>query len=182
MEEKTIQKINDKNLLNFYLSSVTVNDFKYTPTKKTPKFIWDYLDSANLIDFNIVEDFEKIKELELAANEKRINTKKIFSLYKKIPFELEQLINASQIYDTLDTVEGRAIIYQKILLSDNTESKIKLLFILKDLFDKDKLNNIYPSFLSDSLKNLKDVPKRICRSGRKKYFDRSITKKIKNKI
>ena len=159
MEEKTIQKINDKNLLNFYLSSVTVNDFKYTPTKKTPKFIWDYLDSANLIDFNIVEDFEKIKELELAANEKRINTKKIFSLYKKIPFELEQLINASQIYDTLDTVEGRAIIYQKILLSDNTESKIKLLFILKDLFDKDKLNNIYPSFLSDSLKNLKDVPK-----------------------
>ena len=83
MEEKTIQKINDKNLLNFYLSSVTVNDFKYTPTKNTPKFIWDYLDSANLIDFNIVEDFEKIKELELAANEKRINTKKFFLYIKK---------------------------------------------------------------------------------------------------
>ena len=80
-------------------------------------------------------------------------------MYKKIPFELEQLINAPEIYDTLDTSEARAIIYQKILLSDNTENKIKLLFILKDLFDKDKLNNIYPSFLSDSLKNLKDVPK-----------------------
>ena len=181
MEEKTIQKINDKNLLNFYLSSVTVNDFKYTPTKKTPKFIWDYLDSANLIDFNIVEDFEKIKELELAANEKRINTKKIFSLYKKIPFELEQLINASQIYDTLDTVEGRAIIYQKILLSDNTESKIKLLFILKDLFDKDKLNNIYPSFLSDSLKNLKDVPKEYAEVVEKNILIDPAQKKFKIK-
>ena len=41
------------------------------------------------------------------------------SLYKKIPFELEQLINASKIYDTLDTVEGRAIIYQKILRAMN---------------------------------------------------------------
>ena len=181
IEEKTIQKINDKNLLNFYLSSVTVNDFKYTPTKKTPKFIWDYLDSANLIDFNIVEDFEKIKELELAANEKRINTKKIFSLYKKIPFELEQLINASQIYDTLDTVEGRAIIYQKILLSDNTESKIKLLFILKDLFDKDKLNNIYPSFLSDSLKNLKDVPKEYAEVVEKNILIDPSQKKLKIK-
>ena len=181
MEEKTIQKINDKNLLNFYLSSVTVNDFKYTPTKNTPKFIWDYLDSANLIDFNIVEDFEKIKELELAANEKRINTKKIFSLYKKIPFELEQLINASKIYDTLDTVEGRAIIYQKILLSDNTESKIKLLFILKDLFDKDKLNNIYPSFLSDSLKNLKDVPKEYTEVVEKNILIDPSQKKLKIK-
>ena len=114
-------------------------------TKNTPKFIWDYMDSANLIDFNVFEDLIKIKELELAANEKEDKYKKIFSLYKKIPFELEQLINASEIYDTLDTVEG-AIIYQKILLSDNTESKIKLLFILKDLFDKDKLNNIYPFF------------------------------------
>ena len=181
MEEKTIQKINDKNLLNFYLSSVTVNDFKYTPTKSTPKFIWDYLDSANLIDFDIVEDFEKIKELELAANEKRINTKKIFSLYKKIPFKLEQLINASKIYDTLDTVEGRAIIYQKILLSDNTESKIKLLFILKDLFDKDKLNNIYPSFLSDSLKNLKDVPKEYAEVVEKNILIDPSQKKLKIK-
>ena len=159
IKEKTIQKINDKNLLNFYLSSVTIDDFKYVPTKNTPKFIWDYMDSADLIDFNVFDDLIKIKELELAANEKRLNTKKIFSLYKKIPFELEQLINASEIYDTLDTSEARAVIYQKILLSDNTESKIKLLFILKDLFEKDKLSNIYPVFLSDSLKNLKDVPK-----------------------
>ena len=28
-------KINEKNLLNFYLSSITIKDFKYEPTKKT---------------------------------------------------------------------------------------------------------------------------------------------------
>ena len=181
IKDNTIQKINDQNLLNFYLSSVTINDFKYTPTKNTPKFIWDYMDSANLIDFSVIEDLTKIKDLELAANEKRINTKKIFSLYKKMPFELEQLINASEIYDTLDTVEGRAIIYQKILLSDNTESKIKLLFILKDLFEKDKLNNIYPIFLSDSLKNLKDVPKEYAEVVEKNILIDPSKKKLKIK-
>ncbi len=181
IKEKTVQKINDKNLLNFYLSSVTIDDFKYVPTKNTPKFIWDYMDSADLIDFNVFEDLIKIKELELAANEKRLNTKKIFSLYKKIPFELEQLINAPEIYDTLDTSEARAIIYQKILLSDNTENKIKLLFILKDLFDKDKLNNIYPVFLSDSLKNLKDVPKEYSEVVEKNILLDTSQKKLKIK-
>ena len=31
---KTNNKINEKNLLNFYLSSITIADFKYEPTKK----------------------------------------------------------------------------------------------------------------------------------------------------
>ena len=58
----------------------------------------NFKEFENLIDFSVIEDLTKIKDLELAANEKRINTKKIFSLYKKMPFELEQLINASEIY------------------------------------------------------------------------------------
>ena len=32
--DKTSNKINDKNLLNFYLSSITIKDFKYEPTTK----------------------------------------------------------------------------------------------------------------------------------------------------
>ena len=34
---KTTNKINEKNLLNFYLSSVTIKDFKYEPSKKQKK-------------------------------------------------------------------------------------------------------------------------------------------------
>ena len=45
--EKTSKKINDSNLLNFYLSSVTIKDFKYQPTQKTKESIWQYLNSAN---------------------------------------------------------------------------------------------------------------------------------------
>ena len=49
ISEKTSDKINEKNLLNFYLSSVTIKNFKYEPTKKTKKEIWKYLNAANLI-------------------------------------------------------------------------------------------------------------------------------------
>ena len=41
--DKTSDKINEKNLLNFYLSSITIKDFKYTPSNKTKKEIWKYL-------------------------------------------------------------------------------------------------------------------------------------------
>ena len=37
ISSKTSEKINEKNLLNFYLSSITIKDFKYTPTNKTKK-------------------------------------------------------------------------------------------------------------------------------------------------
>ena len=47
--DKTSNKINEKNLLNFYLSSITISNFKYEPTKKTKPEIWKYLNAANLI-------------------------------------------------------------------------------------------------------------------------------------
>ena len=52
---------------------------------------------------------------------------------------MNNLIKAENIYQTLDSVDARALIYQKYLLSDNEENKIKLLFTLKDLFQKDDL-------------------------------------------
>ena len=48
------------------------------------------------------------------------------------------------------------------MLSDNTENKIDLLFLLKDLFRKAELSNSYNQFLSDRLKEIdeKDIPKK----------------------
>ena len=43
--DKTNTKIRDDNLLNFYLSSVTIKDFKYEPSKNTQKVIWEYLNA-----------------------------------------------------------------------------------------------------------------------------------------
>ena len=154
ISKSTSQKVNEKNLLYFYLSSITVTDFNFQPNKKTSKGIWEYLNSANLIKLEDVENIDKIRELEQAANDNTLDKKKIFEIYRQIPFELNTLINAEDVYQTLNSVNSRSLIYQKYLLSDNIENKIKLLFLLKDLFKKDKLQNVYAKFLSNNLKQL----------------------------
>ena len=158
--DKTSKKIRDDNLLNFYLSSVTISDFKYEPTEKTNKFIWEYLNAANLIKVDDIENKDKIKNLELAANNNTLNKEKNFEIYKRVPFDLNSLINADGIYQSLDGIESRALIYQKYLLSDNIENQIKFLLLLKELFKKDNLSNIYTEFLSDQLKTMdkKKIP------------------------
>ena len=160
INNKTSSKIGENNLLNFYLSSVTTKNFKYEPTKKTKKVIWEYLNAANLIKLEDVADKEKLKSLEIAANQGQFEKKKIFEIYKKIPFDLSTLIDANNIYQTLNSSDSRALIYQKFLLSDDTESKIQLLFLLKDLFKKDDLSNVYAEFLSNRLEeiNLENIP------------------------
>ena len=149
-------EIKDNNLLNFYLSSITVPDFNYQADEKTDKFIWEYLNAANLIKIDEIEDKEKIKNLEIAANNDTLNKEKIFQIYKKIPFELNTLINDEGVYKSLENIEARALIYQKYLLSDNIENKIKYLLILKDLFKKDDLSNVYTEFMSSKLKELNE--------------------------
>ena len=152
--EKTSNKINEKNLLNFYLSSVTVKDFNYQPTKKTKKEIWKYLNAANLIKLEDITDKDKIKELEIAANQKQIDRSIIFDIYKQVTFNLNTLINAKNIYQSLESIDARSLLYQKFLLSENNEAKIEYLFLLEELFKKDEIENIYSEFLSDNLKKI----------------------------
>ena len=160
INNKNSKQIKDNNLLNFYLSSITVENFKYEPNKKTKKIIWEYLNAANLIKLDDTENKQKLKNLETAANNNQFDKEKIFEIYKRIPFDLNNLINAENIYQSLENSDSRAIIYQKFLLSDNNNNKIKLLFLLKDLFEKDKLSNVYTQFLSDRLNefDIDDIP------------------------
>jgi len=151
---KTSKKIKDDNLLNFYLSSVTIKNFKYEPKENTKKIIWEYLNAANLIKLDDDRDKEKIKNLEIAANQNQFDKENIFNIYSNITFDLNSLIKAEDTYQTFDNIDARALIYQKYLLSDNEENKIKLLFLLKDLFKKDNLSNIFVKFLSDRLKEI----------------------------
>ena len=152
--DKTNNKINEKNLLNFYLSSVTIKDFKYEPTNKTKPEIWSYLNAANLITLEDASDKEKLKDLEKAANNNQLDKNKIFEIYKQIPFNLNTLINAKNNFQTLNESDARALIYQKYLLSDSIESRIEYLFLLEDLFKKNNLANIYSKFLSDRIEEI----------------------------
>ena len=151
---KTSNKIKEDNLLNFYLSSITIKDFKFEPVQNTKKIIWNYLNAANLIQLEDVTNKEKLKNLEIAANEGQLNKQKIFNIYKKIPFDINTLINAENIYQTFDSSDSRALIYQKFLLSDSEEAKIKNLFLLEELFKQDKLLKVYAEFFNNRLKEI----------------------------
>ena len=77
-----------KILLNFYLSSITIADFKYEPQKKLNQKYGNILNAANLIKLEDASDKEKLKELEIAANNNQLDKNKIFEIYKQIPFNL----------------------------------------------------------------------------------------------
>ena len=154
ISDKTVEKINEENLLNFYLSSVTIKDFKYEPTKKTKKEIWEYLNAANLIQLDDINDKKRLKDLEIAANKSQINSDIIFNIYKQIPFDLNTLINAKNVYQTLEESDARSLIFQKYLLSEDTKSQLDYLFLLEELFKKDKLSNIFTKYL---IRQLKDI-------------------------
>ena len=150
----TSNKINEKNLLNFYLSSITIANFKYEPTQKTKQEIWKYLNAANLIKLDDASDKKKLKELEEAANNNQLDKNKIFEIYKQIPFNLNTLINAKNNYQTLDESDARALIYQKYLLSESNVNKIENLFLLEELFKRSNLLNIYSKFLSEKIEEI----------------------------
>ena len=154
VSDKTSKKINENNLLNFYLSSITNKDFNFKPNKNTKKEIWQYLNASNLIKVEDISDKERLNELELAANKGQINKDIIFKIYQQVPYNLSELINAKSKYQNLQGIESRSLIYQKYLLSEDNESKIEYLFLLEELFKKENLQNIYSKFLSDKIQEI----------------------------
>ena len=147
-------KILDDNLLNFYLSHITSDNFEYEPTEKTDKYIWRYLSSANLIKTKDFENEEIILTYEQAAAENSFEEEEVFKIYLRMDFNFNQLLNATEIYKNLPNYKARALIYQSILLSDNIENKLYFAFLLKDLFIRDKLFNVYSKELSNILNKI----------------------------
>ena len=130
-------EISDQSILNFHLSHRTNPDFSYTPSEKTSKIIWKYLSSSNLleqVDLVDLENVEKIKFIEKATNDKN--------------------------YKLLQTYEGRALLYQRLLLTTNIEDKLDLCSKLKESFVSDGFENIFSVELSKILKQIEyvDVP------------------------
>ena len=104
------------------------------------------MNAANLIKLDDASDKKKLRELENAANNNQLDKKKIFEIYKQIPFNLNTLINAKNNYQSLDESDARALIYQKYLLSETNESQIEYLLLLDELFKKADLVNIFSKF------------------------------------
>ena len=149
----------DENLLNLHLSFNTIKDFKYVPTKKTPRLFWTYLRSNNLLDSTKdidTADEKKISLLEKATHERNYNEKDLLNIYKKFQFSVDQLLNIEREVKNLSNIKARALMYQGILLNDDPNKITKLSKDLKLSLTNDGLESAFKDELRLILKRFKE--------------------------
>ena len=157
------KEVSEKSILNFHLAHRTNSEFSYDPKKDTPKLIWKYLSTSNLL-YNIqdleITDINKISTIEKATHDKIYSEQDLFEFYKRFQFNINQLINTEEVYKTLSPIEGRALVYQRLLLTEDPELKLKLLKTLKNIFEKDDIGNAFEEELKRFLIQIKteDIP------------------------
>ncbi len=156
-------EISDKSVLDFHLSRLTSADFSYVPSKNTSKLIWKYLSSNNLLervnDIDL-ENNEKIKTIEKATHDGNYSEEDLFNLYKRFNFTFDELMNVNEKYKLMSNHKGRALLYQRILLTYDIDEKLKLSKKLKKYMKDDEINNAFYLELSKILKEIKieDIP------------------------
>ena len=176
--------ISENNILDFHLSHKTNKNFSYNTDENTKDFIWKYLSSYNLleeVDSIDLDNQDKIITIEKATHEKNYKEQDLLKIYKRFQFSIDQLINIQESYKLLPNYKSRAILYQRILLTYDTEEKIKMIYKLKNLMIKDKISNAFDVELVKLLKNLKsdEIPSNYT-SFYKNYI--VVEDKRKNKI
>ena len=184
------KEISEKNILDFHLSHRTDPDFSYIPNEKTSKLIWTYLLSSNLldkVDQIDLDDEEKIRLIENATHNQIYTEQELFDLYKRFQFNIDQLLTVKDTYKLLPSFQGRALLYQRLILTLDTEERLDLSLKLKESFIEDEIGNAFSEELSNILKQIKleNVP-----SNYSTFYERNLItddskpKKIKynNKI
>ncbi len=187
---KPDNKVKDKNILDFHLSHRVNDQFEYKPKVDTPKIIWKYLSSSNLlqkVEAIDLENIDEIKIIENATHRKIYNEDELFELYKRFQFNINQLLTARDSYKLLPSYEGRALLYQRILLTDDTRGILDLSFILKNSFLEEKLNNAFYNELSSILSKIDpdEIPSDFSTFYEKNLINQSPKKssiKLNNKI
>ncbi|MDA7574248.1 hypothetical protein N8741_01435 [Candidatus Pelagibacter sp.] len=155
--------VSENSILDFHLAHRTNPEFTYEPNKDTSKLIWKYLSTSNLLykiqDLEIT-DIDKISTIEKATHDKNYSEEKLFEFYKRFQFNLEQLLNTKESYKTLSAIEGKALVYQRLLLTEEPKLKLELMKILKDIFESEDIGNAFDTELSKFLKKIDetDVP------------------------
>ena len=152
------KEVSENSILDFHLAHRTNSEFSYDPKKDTPKLIWKYLSTSNLL-YNIkdleITDIDKISTIEKATHDKNYSEKELFEFYKRFQFNISQLINTDEVYKTLSPIEGRALVYQRLLLTEDPELKLELLKTLKNIFEKEGIGNAFDEELKKFLIQIK---------------------------
>ena len=161
--EDVDKEISEKSILDFHLAHRTNPEFSYEPKTETPKLIWKYLSASNLL-YNIedieITDVDKILTIEKATHDKNYSEEELFEFYKRFQFSLSQLINTKESYKTLSPIEGRALLYQRLLLTEEPKLKLELMKILKDEFEEEGISDAFDVELKNFLNqiDINDVP------------------------
>ncbi|MDA9678825.1 hypothetical protein N9T28_01605 [Candidatus Pelagibacter sp.] len=161
--EEVDKKISEKSILDFHLAHRTNSEFLFEPKKETPKLIWKYLSASNLL-YNIkdieITDIEKISSIEQATHDKNYSEEELFEFYKRFQFTLNQLLNTKESYKSMSSIEGKALVYQRLLLTEEPKLKLELMKILKDIFNSEGVGNAFDDELKNFLKQIdpEDVP------------------------
>jgi hypothetical protein len=157
------KEISENSILDFHLAHRTNPEFKFEPNKDTPKLIWKYLSSSNLLykiqDVEIT-DIEKISTIEKATHDKNYSEEELFEFYKRFQFNINQLLNTKESYKSLSSIEGKALVYQRLLLTEEPKLKLELMKILKDIFKSEGIEDAFDEELRKSLKQIDetDIP------------------------
>ena len=157
------KEISVKTILDFHLSHKTNPEFNFQPKDSTSKQIWKYLSSSNLLD-NIKDieltDLDKIATIEKATHEQNYTEKELFDLYKRFQFSIYQFLNIKESTKLLTKIEARALIYQGILITTETEKKLELMNALKNSFINENIQNAFNKELRKFLNEIDstDIP------------------------
>ncbi len=174
-------EISENTILNFHLSHITNSDFKFEPKNSTPKEIWRYLSTSNLLyKINDIEinELDKIANIEKATHDGNYSEKELFELYKRFQFTINQLLNIKESTKALPAIEARALIYQGILITTDIEKKLELMNALKNSFKIDEMEEAF----SDELRNLlSDIDEQEVPSNYTTFYQNYIDKK-ENKL
>ena len=161
--EDVDQEISQKSILDFHLAHRTNPEFSFEPRKDTSKLIWNYLSASNLL-YNIqdieITDIDKISTIEKATHDKNYSEQELFEFYKRFQFSLNQLLNTKELYKSLPSIEGRALVYQRVLLTEDPTLKLELIKILKDIFEEEGISNAFDEELKNFLNqiSIEDIP------------------------
>jgi hypothetical protein len=155
--------VSEKTIFDFFLAHQTNPNFTFEPSNDTNKIIWKYLSASNLLSSLKeieISEIDKIATIEKAAHNKNYPEKDLFEIYKRFQFNINQLLNVENSYKSLSKIEGRALIYQKILLESEMTERLKLLKLLKKLFKEDNINDAFDKELKNFLEKINptDVP------------------------
>ena len=155
--------LSDKNILYLHLSHKTSDNFNYEPNINTPIYVLKYLSNANLLkktDIIDLENIDQIKLVEKATNDEIYYEAELLDLYKRFNFNINQLLNVKEAYKILPEYEGRALLYQRLLLTVDSEKKLELSSKLKKSFEDSNLSNAFNKELAKILNTIdeKNVP------------------------